>query len=421
MPSSPHAARSLLIAAAMALLPALAVAQNYKADEIDRKLSSRGAIARNYVKGRGGDPTEFKAYVETYMFPSMTQPTAAGLEDLEKTHENLFKNFLYAANGPTQKYLHEEAMKFAVRILKERGYHPAVRNNALLILGKLDDRYATDGGKPAPSAKANDLLCGIAGRALSQARPQYELVGALIGLDRHARFFSELPGTQRTNTARTLYKVLASDDLPGGYTSEVKDWIYIRAATAVAKLGTPGPRGVFAMAIGKRLSDDSRTLETRAEMASQLAGMKAKPGDFDTKPLIKAIIDLSKAVAKQEAETAVQFEDYQLAGGQRFVASDRSNLNRRIRRGTDRDQAVVLVREGIVELLRDLRSGVRAVRDATAEADQAGLPTIDEALTDTIRSASNKDAIDLAVTDKIKQMASAIEGAAAPEPAAAEE
>lgn len=413
---SPYAARLLLIAVVVALSPALAAAQNYKADELDRKLSSRGAIARKYAQRPIGDPAEFKAYVETYLFPSMTQATAAGLEDLEKTHENLFKKFIYTASGPTQKYLHDEAMTFAKRVLSKEGnrYHPAVRNNALLILGKLDDRYATGGGKPAPSAEANDLLCKLVARALGTPRPQYELVSALVGLDRHARFFSELPGGQRTSTYKALYKTLATDDLPGGYKPAVKDWIYVRAATAVAKLGTPGPKGAFAMAIGKRLADDSRSLATRAEMAAQIAGMNAKPGDFDTKPLIKAITDLSVAIARQEADTAKEFEDFQLKSGKRFVASERSNLNHRLREGADREEGVVLVREGLVELLGDLRSGVRAIRKATADEGLAGLPAIEEALTETLRAASNKDAIDLAVSDAIRQMAATIERAAAP-------
>lgn len=418
MPSLRSAFRLIALAAAMASMPSWTLAQNYKADELDKKLSSRGAIARNYVKGRGGDPAEFKAYIETYFFPSMTQPTAAGLEDLEDSHENLFKNFLYTANGPTQKYLHDEAMKFAKRVLGSSGYHPAVRNNALLILGKLDDRYATDGGKPAPSAEANNLLCTLVTLGLNpeKSRPQYELVTALVGLDRHARFFSELPRKQKSELAKTLFRVLMTDELPSGFTKEVKDWVYVQAASAVAKLGTPGPQGgLFAKAVAKRMADTSRSLETRAELASQLAPMNAKPGDYDTKPVIKAIIDLSVAIARQEADIANKFEDYQLARGQRFVASERSNMNHRMREGDSREEGVVLVREGLVQHLRNLRAGVRAVKAATADENQAGLIAIDEALSDTLDTASNKDSIDLAVTDAIKQMAARVEGAAAPD------
>ncbi|TWT99894.1 hypothetical protein Pla108_08370 [Botrimarina colliarenosi] len=407
-------ARWLLCLTVIALA-APASAQRYKSDAVESRLSSKGAIARRYAKSGTGDAQEFKEYVEKYFFPAMTQPTAEGLADLEKLHGDLFKYYLYTSTGETQKYMNQQAMEFAVRVLRA-SYHPSVRYNALLILGKLDDKYADP---PTPSAKACDLLCSLASRALKNARvPNYELVGALIGLERHAKYVRVLPSDQQKALAKTLYDVMSVDKLEGEFTPEVREWVFVSAASAIANLGTPGPRGVFAAALTKRIGDESLSLESRATIAAALEKLNAKAGQFDGEPVVNAVIDLAAEIGKEEAEIANKFEDLQLQVGGGFIGA-RGKLSRRIVQNAEREPTIV--REALLALLVDLRDGVRAAKAISPEPKQAAVATIDDAVSNAIRVVSDKGKIDLDVSEAIKDMAEAIQGVANTEPLAAAE
>lgn len=411
-------ARTLSVFTVLSALAVEPCHAQFKADPVESRLSSGGAIARRYLSRGTGDEQQFREYIEKYYFPAMTQPDAEGLGDLERLHEDLFKNFLYKSSGPTQKYLHDQAMELALKVLRDSNYHPSVRYNALLIAGKLDDRYPTDSSPSVPSARGNDMLVALATRAAENGRaPRYELVGSLIGLERHAKLLGGMPADQKRNTARTLHKVLTTDELPGEYAPGVRDWIYLRAATAASYLGPMDSRGVFTAAIGKRVADASLSLETRATIAAMLGRLEPKSGQPNGQAIVKSVVSLAAKVAEEEAEIATKFEDMQIRGGSRYTVG-RGKESRRITTTVDRE--VELLREGLLDLLIDLRKGVRAVEPIADEATKPKVAAINTALNDAIRAAGDKNTIDLNVADQVKQMAAVIKDASA-EPAPAEE
>lgn len=399
---------ALAMIAALAA-PASAQTGKYKADEVDNNLRAGGGAVKRYLQSGNGDQQEFRDYFQKYYFPSMTQPTPGRLGSLGKSSDDLFKNYLAKASGAEQKFLSDEAQKFAVNVIRGR-YHPAVRLNAFLILGRLNDKYGDD---PVPSVKANDALCSLAKRALQNGRvPRYELTASLTGLQRHARYLAKLPRKQQGETQKTLYAILRADNLPGEYDAGVRDWIYLQAADAVAELKTPGPKGVFALTLAKRFSDDSLSLETRAELASKLDLMNAQPGSFKTASIVKAILGLASEIGEREAEFAKGFEDLGI-GGRRKTLIDPEMLKRRVTvGGTQRQGESELIREGLVELLDDLHTGVKAVN--TVAGEQAGLARLDEAIGDAVDTTANKSSTEFAITEAIQKMAAQIEAVASP-------
>lgn len=410
----------VLAIAAVITAPAPAQRTGYKADEVDRSLRSRGTIVKRFLQSGEGDAQEFRDYFKKYYFPAMTQPTPDGLESLGKYSNDLFKTYLDRASGANQKFLSDEALRFAADVVRERRYHPAVRLNALLILGRLNDDYSKDNA--VPSVDANNALCGLVTRAVTNGRvPRYELTGALTGLARHAEYLAKLPKRQRSNTMKTLYTVLKTDDLAGEYDEGVRDWVYLQAADAVSKIGTPGPRGVFALTLAKRFSDKSLSLETRAELASLLDGMKGKPGAFDSGPLVKATLGLASEIGERESEFARAYEDLgsSVRAG-RSAVMDRALKVRRVIDDGNSNEAT-LAREAIVELLADLLTGVRATSKLAGE--QASLSAVEGTVDEALTVASDKSSVELDVTESLRRMAKQIEAAAAPvfAPAAEEE
>ncbi len=388
----------------------LAFAQSYRSDEVNKSLSRQGAIAKRFVKNPSPDPAArqaFQAYFEEYFFPSMTQSTPEALGKIEKKRVELFKQFLYPANGATQTYLSGKAKEFAKRIVFKRGYHPSVKLNALLILGQLDSVYTGESGEPTPDAEANELLCRVISTAGREARiPQFMLATALVGLERHTRFYSKLPKQNQALTVKTLGRLVTTDKLAGEYDKDVRDWIYRKASRALANLGTAGPNGAYFKAIGKRVADERIATETRVAMAGMLKELKAEPGSIRATSVIKAILSLTSSVGEAERASAEEFEELQLRGGRnRSTSPSRKKTARRYR---EEEGRLVMERREVLALFTNLQKGIQAVAAQAKGPDQERLAAIDQALGQVIRDIIDKEMIDLNVADSIKRMADAI-------------
>ena len=79
--------------------------------------------------------------------------------------------------------------------------HPAVRYNAILIIGQLDrNTPERQPPEPLPAAEAAD---GIVNSATTDKRfPPSVILGAIIGLDRHAQYQSDLRPRRRPRLRR---------------------------------------------------------------------------------------------------------------------------------------------------------------------------------------------------------------------------
>ncbi|QDV72165.1 hypothetical protein [Botrimarina mediterranea] len=393
-----------LIALAIAATAAPTLAQRYESDAIESRLSNKGVIARRYAKTGQGDGAEFKEYIEKYFFPAMTQTTPEGLADLEKMQGDLFKSFLTGVPAATQRYMHEQALDFSTRVVANRKYHPSVRYNALLMLGRLNDKYPAGGEDPTPAAKGTDLLCSLTSASISSPRtPNYLLVGALLGLERHANYYQQLPRPQQAKLMRTLYDVLTVEKLEGEFTPEVREWIFTRTASAIASMKTPGPQGVFVKGLAKRVGDDTLSLEARATILRELAEMEAEAGQDYGAAIAKAAIELASDIGEEEAEIAEKFDDMQLQAGVGFVGA-RGKMSRRVT--VTPENGPQLYREGILALFNDLQKGVAAAADISPEDQKPALTAINEAIKNVVNKTADKGTIDLDVTEAIKQMAS---------------
>ncbi|MEN0111574.1 MAG: hypothetical protein AAF805_12715 [Planctomycetota bacterium] len=428
MSNAPVAARRVVsLSLALAAVSAgVARAQTYESLPVDKTLARKAALIKRDIRNPSGDPgakQELEAYFDRYFFPAMTQHTDKALEKLGGSRIDLFKGFLWVASGDTYRTVYGKATRFAVGVLRSDKFHPAVRYNALLILGMLDSQPAgADGTPPTPDERANGMMCQLVGRAMKSAsRPRYELVGSLIGLERHTRFFDQLSAKAQQRTSDAMVQLLVAKELAGEYQRGVRPWVYTLAAQSLGNTGKAGPRGQRFRAIARRLGDDTLGTTSRSRLAAQLQRLDTEGVTIDASEAVQAIRTLAAEIGRRESKLATQFEDLRLGGRGGRVRAGQPTVqtrNKTAHRFRPTENGYQLVRPGLVDLLTDLRAGVRAVGRVAAAADRESLAEIDAAVNAALMAASNEDEGDLKVADAIKSMAGRID--AVVDPAAAE-
>jgi hypothetical protein len=212
----------IAVVVALASAIASANAQQYRSETPDKTSRAYGANARLWVTNPGiyaADKEHFKDYFEKYYFPNMTQADEADLGKLGDERYNLFKKFLWATNNSQlQQELTDLAFNDmrAIAIAKDPPYHPAVRYNAVLVLGMLDQQYGVDVGAnrraPIPLPKANEFLTLIVSYAAQDKQvPPPLVLSALIGLERHAQFHSGLDAQHVTAMTAALLRLVSHE------------------------------------------------------------------------------------------------------------------------------------------------------------------------------------------------------------------
>ena len=166
-------------------------AQQFHSDPVDKASRQFGASAKQWLgnpQAYTTDKARFDDYFNKYYFSDMTHAEDVELGRLGKTRYELFSKFLWATNNQQlQQDLTAMALKRMTSIVTSRHpetnallnppYHPAVRYNAVLVLGLLDEQYPAGAQKSKPSPEANKLLTKIVSSAADD-KPVPPPVGA---------------------------------------------------------------------------------------------------------------------------------------------------------------------------------------------------------------------------------------------------
>ncbi len=410
---SPHVLKVVLSTIVFAMLMAEGVvAQSYLSDEVDKSLSRKGQIVKRYVKSGGGsqeDEQMFREYFTKYYFPAMTQSTPDALGDVGKMRADLFKQFISGAQGNAKNFLIDNSYEWAKKVVTKGRYHPSVTYNALLVLGRLD--APTEG---TPMAECNTFLCKIIASAVKNDRiPQFMLVGALTGLDRHALLLDKLPEKNQVITTKTLAGVLMIKQLAGRYEPAVRDWIYLKAANGLASTKSAGDKGRHFYAIARRVLDKEVALDTRIELAAMLKDLNAPTDLPKIDAIATAISKLAVEWSTSEDEMATLFEDLQLRGGRGgSIPRGRKNFQHRIQE--DEDRAYKYIRAGLIANMKHFERALAAVKPMVKDPIMSQIAQIETAIKEADRVAVNKDVIDLNVADAVKRMHREIEAVVGP-------
>ncbi|MEM1305541.1 MAG: hypothetical protein AAGG46_11625, partial [Planctomycetota bacterium] len=251
----------------------------FKQVPVNTRLANKGSVIKRYVKAPTGDPEskkQYEDYFRQYFFPALMQSQAAALGEVGELRYALFRDYIWQADSTVQRELTALAYAYATRVLgNPADYHPTVAYNAVLVLGGLDLQYgsnARNNARPSrPLPRANEELCKVVAESIEGKRPVSLQAGALVGLERHAKFFRFLPGAQRNATFRALQSVAAQNEFPEGIDDDVRAWLKRLACRGLANIGVPGPGGAIPKAIIGVVGDETLDLDKRCEVAGMLA------------------------------------------------------------------------------------------------------------------------------------------------------
>ncbi|MCI0491981.1 MAG: hypothetical protein L0Z07_03480 [Planctomycetes bacterium] len=427
--SSPRNAsgRRLLVAALLAGLCSAAAAQQYRTDPIDDKARMNRTTAQRALKdpaSYAADRAKFDEFFTKYYFPAMTRTEPQALEELGKLRYELFARYLWATNSePLQRDLTGMAFQAMVPIVGSKGqppYHPAARYNAILVIGQLDDQYAIEAGAnrrpPKPLPQANEFLAKVLEAAnADKSVPPALMVGALVGLERHAQYRESLPAEAITKMTQEGLKIANRETPIAGVNREVFRWIQLQAARMLARLGAVGPENQVHQALLKLIANQEFGIDNRCAVASQLASIKYEGGKVDGLATANTLFALGRDLSADETRRATEFEDLSIGG----IGSARSAYGgeggyRGGSGGGAFGEAIQFDRRQVLSRVIDLRTGLIAVKPIAPAESQATIDAIVTTMNDVVTAASNKNTIDLDVTRKIQTMVDAIHRTAAP-------
>jgi hypothetical protein len=403
----------------------------YRFDQPDAKAKSYGAVATLSLR----DPAKYAAekakideYFDKYYFPSMTGISPEELGQLGDLRYNLFKNYLWkTTNEQFQQQLTQKAYAAAVKILNPKNppppYHPAVRFNAVLILGMLDRQYGIEGSRqPEPLPQANKVLTAILDSATTDDHfiPPV-ILGALIGLERHAQYRQSLAADDVNKMSAALVKLVNHEKPIQEMAPSAYAWLRLRAASVLARLGSVGAENSTHNALAK-LIGDLKSMDDRCAAAELLGKIEYKDVKLADPAASEPLFKLARDLAAEEAKRAKEFQQQEIGVGTIGGTGNPYGAGRSESFGSSYGGATGdmleeqerFPRRHVLARVTDLKDGLEAVKPAVPAETQTKIDAILAALKPVITQAVDKNVGELAFAGAIVTMAGAIETAAAP-------
>ena len=227
--------------------------------ETKRRLNEDRKGMLDHLKG-DARPANFDRYLRSYVMAQMTQTDQESLSQLGSFRSSFLKTYLGSKVAQTSRdpligVIVPEFIKIA-----SEDYHPAVRHNAVMILGQVDsraeDRLASI--PPTPSAQAQQFLRTV---LLSDNSPDFLKVAAFAGIQR-AIAIESARGRAPTGKAQLAPEMLAIAQGNGKgsdkWSPDLKYWMQRRAVQCLGLMKDPGGQGQVIDTLKDLLKDPSR-------------------------------------------------------------------------------------------------------------------------------------------------------------------
>ena len=274
-----------LVALATCLLSSTqASAQTYTWEKIDPAFqqqttkSAKMGLKTQVIMGNAGlasNRDSFDDWYRKYLFPAMSSLEYLG--DLRSNRDSLMKDLERASDSTTHQVLldlaYEEAVKRATG-----DYHPAVKFNALLILGQLNqvELRRAERLPPVRLPKAFDFLL-----AELKKPDQHEAVrlGAMFGIRRHVFMVSQrpqdqpIPDAQKAEVATLMTSLMAEKTTPENRDERLHIWMRRGAVDTLAALGQVGDGQSIFRALVAVMGDSDEPLSLRLYAARAIGSL----------------------------------------------------------------------------------------------------------------------------------------------------
>jgi hypothetical protein len=295
-------------------------AQNYRALKPTPAAEARALTGRvsTILRGAGNPSAEdlkvLDDYFMKYFFPSMTayEPPEV-LGQLGTSREWLFTRYINVAKSQAARdHLTSSTLK-AMGAIAKGAYHPAVRYNAALIIGQLDQAS----GAPLPAA-TEILVSLLENDEFNKVpAPTALKVAAIIGLQRR---IDGLEPAMAERVGKAATAIALRKEAPEDATPEVYGWVRKNAAKLLAAQVAKGMTPAVHQTMVTLISDKSIDLDDRCNIAQLLKPDMYKTAEgLDLDAMTVALGDLAKHVLTLEAKDAKKFEEEYFAGGAAFA------------------------------------------------------------------------------------------------------
>lgn len=296
-----------------------AAAQSYKSipplalpqAQINALAGQVGLILRAPNAPSPADIEVLDRYFMKYLYPTITQydpPSVLG--NLGTARDVLFKRFIDVTKSQaTRDHVVAGALK-AMGSVAKGNFHPAVRYNAVLIVGRLDQTP----GKPLPAGTETLATILENDEFNNVAVPTALKVGALIGLQRHVAAGVEPAMADRITKAALA--IATREEAPDDATLKVYGWVRKQAAKTVLMQQAKGLTPKTNQVLVALLSDKTIDLDDRCGIAQLLKPDMFKTAQgLDADAMAAALGDLAKRVLDFEADKAQDYLEEIIGSG----------------------------------------------------------------------------------------------------------
>jgi hypothetical protein len=410
--SGPRPLLFLALVAATACPAGAISAREYKTNDFNANVRRQARIVKDCVTQPALYNTEqeqVKQYFREYYFPVMTQVSTEDLGELGQRRFDFFRQYIWPAQNPQmQRDLTAMTQEYMTVVLADPNFHPGVRYNAILMLGLLDAEYASDRGgtQPKPLPAITELLVKIVAAAGKSSKITPDLViGALVGLERHAQFGASLPAGAADAIESAMLGLLADDEALAELDSQVRAWTKRQAAGVLAQLGRPGTDGRVVTALVALVGDESLPYIERCQVAAMLGRIQMEPTAVSS--VAKSLIQLASSVATKQAEEAREYEDLQLGGGTGATRARRTATVRRTSSGYG--ETIKYERRLLLAQLEYLNTALSSLEQMAEGEAKEPVTEVLAAMNSVRVMAKDDKSLDLDLTREVKRMANEIQ------------
>ncbi|MFO0263316.1 MAG: hypothetical protein ACK53V_16950, partial [Planctomycetota bacterium] len=135
-----------------------------KVIQAKQNISDDAGAIQDCLKSNSARPDNFDRFFQEYLFAEMTQTSDANLSSLGAKRADFLRRYLSPeSNGANRTYLIEEQMLPTMKRIAEGNFHPAVRLNAVLMIGiaNTSEGNSLANESPAPNPACVKYLIGM--------------------------------------------------------------------------------------------------------------------------------------------------------------------------------------------------------------------------------------------------------------------
>ena len=248
-----------------------------------------------------GEEEAMVAYFTQYFFPCWTDPKfyPPSCPQLPDLRHKLHLHLSNAGRAPAKEVhdrLNAVTLDFLTK-LATGNYSPAVRINAMLMIGELNAlEVAPPRNKSQPLAEALPVLLKNAddSKQLEAVR-----VAAMVGVVRRAA--AGLNEADEKKVTAAMLKLLKAP-VPEGPVDDGYAWLQAQAADALGRLHSVGQDGEIAYALAAIVGDAKTSFDTRCATAQALGNLNYDAGSVNGATVLAALCHMALDAASTEAE-----------------------------------------------------------------------------------------------------------------------